>query len=183
MIKLAPNAQVQLLGTTEQITDGYPWFRVTYNEVLTGFMWGGKLCAQDVWANGLYGRCESHKKDVVPESFDYRNNQASNIDMIDAVYRLLPGSWKNKYGGGERFGAKREIYDYHNKVIGHWHLAIERKETQGRIETNLRVVKTHYEVPHSWPKYFRIYKLDKAELSAKRDTFRIQLIRNQSFTL
>ncbi len=30
LIKLAPNTQVQLVNITKQITDGYPWFGVTY---------------------------------------------------------------------------------------------------------------------------------------------------------
>ena len=44
--------------------------------------------------------------------------------MIEAAYKLLPGKWNNKQGAGINLGVNREIFDYDNKIIGHWHLNI-----------------------------------------------------------
>jgi hypothetical protein len=160
---------------------------VSYNESLIGFMWGGKLCAQDVWANGLYGRCDSYQKDITLDSFGYENNQTSNIDVIEVAYKLLPGKWTSKHEAGINLGINREIFDYQNKIVGYWHLEIKQDkdllmtflDVAGPQQTELRVITTYDKDHQSYSKVLQINTLNKTTLFAKRRFDNILLTRDE----
>ena len=49
---------VQLLENTGLMMNGYPWFRINVGSGITGYQWGGILCAYDVPIKGTFRICE-----------------------------------------------------------------------------------------------------------------------------
>ena len=119
---LDPATSLKLLNVTDSITDGYPWFKVAYNDSLNGFMWGRNLCAQDVWVNGLWGRCLSHQNQQSLTFLRVNANDSLDkpIDNIETAYKMLPGYWREPSYSHE-FNQQREIV-YDDNIIGRWTL-------------------------------------------------------------
>ena len=68
--------QVQIIGRTAMVDDGYTWYKVRTDAGRTGYMWGGELCYAYERLDGLYGSCRSQGVDV------------PNMWMVIAVDRL-----------------------------------------------------------------------------------------------
>lgn len=126
----SPNSSVLLISKTDSISNGYPWFMVSYNESSKGYMWGGNLCAQDIWVNGLSSRCTSHQQKTIMTSFDRNKIDAStkHIDVIHVIQKMLPGSWYNP-SFSYTFNQQGEILDEDN-VIGRWTVEIDEGSKQ-----------------------------------------------------
>jgi len=122
---LKPNASIMLLRITDSIIDGYPWFQVAYNQSSKGYIWGGNLCAQEVWTNGLSGRCPSHQQEKTMTEVDSYNIDSSTkpIDIIEAIHKMLPGNWQSSTYSRE-FNEQKEIV-YDENVIGRWFVEID----------------------------------------------------------
>ncbi len=125
---LDPTTSLLLLNVTDSIKDGYPWFQVAYNDSLKGYIWGRNLCAQDVWVNGLWGRCLSHQKQQSLTHLRVKANDSLDepIDNIETAYKMLPGIWREPSFSNE-FSQQREIVSDDN-IIGRWTLEIDDDE-------------------------------------------------------
>ena len=50
---------VALMGKTDELDNGYPWFKIWYGPTQKkGYMWGGILCARDVPRSDVFQMCE-----------------------------------------------------------------------------------------------------------------------------
>lgn len=83
---------VDLIGLTDVEMNGYPWFHIQYRGGSEGYKWGGILCAKDIWVEGLFERCPSHRHlgvdiQVRPDA------NLSALAQIDRGYKLIPGHW------------------------------------------------------------------------------------------
>jgi len=166
--ELPLDESIQVLGITEEIDDLYPWFRVAFGDAEKGYMWGRNLCARDTWTNGLYGRCESHRNEAVLENYGSHDQQPSDIDIIEAAYRYLPGSWRSKHGDSYvRLNEEREFLDHKDVQTGHWYLELTRYD-----ETTYLYLHAKYkynettQVRNRWT----IYRLNKMEMWAEKGT-------------
>ncbi|ALM06396.1 hypothetical protein SB49_00105 [Sediminicola sp. YIK13] len=126
----SPNSSVLLISMTDSIFNGYPWFIVSYNKSSKGYMWGGNLCAQDIWVNGLRGRCTSHQQKTIMTSFERNKIDVSTkpIDVIEFIHKMLPGSWYNpsyRYS----FNKQGEILS-EDDIIGRWTIKIDEGSKQ-----------------------------------------------------
>ncbi|WP_157515073.1 hypothetical protein [Gaetbulibacter saemankumensis] len=120
------DAKLKIIHATDSISKGHPWFLVSYGKSLKGYIWGGNLCAKEYWINGLSGRCESHKQNLLKNEFDLnklKKNQ-NTVDVIELLYAKLPGIWFSDYSGNYKFTSQMEI-TIKGKVIGWWSIKHE----------------------------------------------------------
>lgn len=165
--ELPLDESIQVLGITEEIEDLYPWFRVAFGDAEKGYMWGRDLCARDTWINGLYGRCESHRKEVFLENYESQNQQPSDIDIIEAAYRYLPGSWQSKNGYSYlRLNEEREFLDRKDVHAGHWYLELTRYDERTYLYLHVQYNETKQFRQGRWT----INGLNKMEMYAEKGT-------------
>jgi len=159
LAELPLDEPIQILGITEEITDLYPWFRVAFGDSEKGYMWGRDLCARDAWINGLYGRCETHRKQMVLEKYDPRNPQPSDIDIIEAAYRHLPGFWRSEHNWFYmRLNEDRGVSE--GGRIGHWYLELTRYDERTYLYLHVQ----YNETKQKWT----IHGLTKSDMHAER---------------
>ncbi len=162
---LTSNSSIMLIRVTDSIVDGYPWFQIAYNQSSTGYMWGGNLCAQDVWVNGLSGRCPYHQQEKTMTKFDSYNIDSSTkpIDIIDAIHKMLPGHWQSSTYELE-FNEQKEIV-YDENVIRRWFVEIDDDYSY-----NYEVwLKLQYNGKYSYQSNsYRISNLDASFLGLKK---------------
>jgi len=162
---LTSNSSIKLIRVTDSIVDGYPWFRIAYNESSKGYIWGGNLCAQDVWVNGLSSRCPSHQQEKAMTVFDSYNIDSSTkpIDIIEAIHKMLPGHWQSPSYGLEFNHQKEIVYD--ENVIGRWFVEIDDDYSY-----NYEVwLKLQYNGKYSYKSNrYRISNLDTSFLGLKK---------------
>lgn len=132
---------VVLLSVSDVSMNGYPWFHIRYGSEHEGFKWGGILCAQDVWVEGLYNHCTQSvssnlRTEVRP------NGHASALEQIRMSLDLLPGRWMSTTDSNSIivFGHDRETHDLYDGVkvtAGSWTL-----EEYGASPTNVTLRRT-----------------------------------------
>lgn len=59
--KLKPGEGVVLLENSGIVLNGYPWFKIEFQNGRTGHVWGGILCARRVAVTGLREQCEGYE--------------------------------------------------------------------------------------------------------------------------
>ena len=59
--KLKPGERVVLLENSGVVLNGYPWFKIEFQDGRTGHVWGGTLCARRVAVSGLREQCEGYE--------------------------------------------------------------------------------------------------------------------------
>lgn len=151
---------VVLLSVTDVEMNGYLWFRIQYGGGREGFQWGGILCAKDVWVEGLFQRCATHRHlnsvaQVRP------NADVTAIEQIHTAYELLPGYWVSSSDSKSIlvFDDRRgtfDIYDGVQVAAGSW--ALEEFETSPTKVTLRRTVDGNVDV-------YSILFLDAKELT------------------
>jgi hypothetical protein len=89
---------VTLLGVSDVVMNGYPWFHIQYRTGQEGFKWGGILCAKDVMVDGLYENCQASEESATKqgELIDVRpNEKVSALVQIEKAFSLVPGRWQS----------------------------------------------------------------------------------------
>ena len=66
---LEEGQQVTLMGRTEVMENGYPWFKIAYEDEGKGYQWGGILCSAGAERPDLYKTCKVTpvKQETEPE--------------------------------------------------------------------------------------------------------------------
>lgn len=49
--------RITLMGRSDVVVDGYPWFKISYRDGRTGYKWGGILCSVGAERPDLYKTC------------------------------------------------------------------------------------------------------------------------------
>ena len=61
---LAEGDDVSLMGKSDEIFNGYPWFKIWYGpDQKKGYMWGGILCAKGTPRNDVFQMCPDQKSE------------------------------------------------------------------------------------------------------------------------
>lgn len=77
--------RILLLERTEVVTDGFPWFKISFRGGETGYKWGGILCSVDGKRDDLFEMCPEKKKarDVEETSPSKSKGCGKSSIMID----------------------------------------------------------------------------------------------------
>ena len=67
LASLEEGEQITLMGRSDVMEDGYPWFKIAYRDGEIGFKWGGILCAVGTERADVYKVCPSPLKRHVEE--------------------------------------------------------------------------------------------------------------------
>jgi hypothetical protein len=54
--------RIMLLERTEVVTDGFPWFKISFRGGATGYKWGGILCSVDGKRDDLFETCPATQR-------------------------------------------------------------------------------------------------------------------------
>ena len=85
---------VSLMGVTQELDNGYPWFKIWYGPThdTTGYMWGGILCAKGVARADVYQMCPASEKQASAQSSktcETRGNDAENTVCANSKLMAL----------------------------------------------------------------------------------------------
>lgn len=129
---LGENYLVRIIDVTDSVTQGHPWFQISYNRASEGYMWGGDLCANEVWANGLRGPCTTNEyQDISIGQHNHEDSTTTSVGLVAAMYRKLPGIWRVDYMGYSNmfmiFNEQNEVFNERNEK-GFWSVGIDQEE-------------------------------------------------------
>jgi hypothetical protein len=129
---LSENYLVRIIDVTDSVTQGFPWFQISYNQSSGGYMWGGDLCANEIWANGLRGLCTTNEyQDISIGRHNHEDTNTRSVELIAAIYSKLPGIWRVDYMGYSSvfliFNEQNEVLNERNEK-GFWSVEIDQKE-------------------------------------------------------
>ena len=135
--ELAPGTSINLVSYSEIYYQRFPWFVVSVNDgKIKGYIWGGNLCPQDKWLNGLNNHCTNSALENKLEKYD-ESTTATELQIIEYASRTIPGIWYNERAQVYRYYEEGgNIVDYNGAPIGKWYLTVDK----GRLILN-RIVK------------------------------------------
>jgi hypothetical protein len=138
---------VVLIGVSDVVMNGYPWFQIKYRDELEGYKWGGILCATNEWVDGLHRQCTNSE---VLEDLELQPDiSASALDQIELALRLLPGRWQSNSDPNSVmvFDRNRATFDIHDSAevaTGTW--TVEESDVSPTKVTIRRVIDGHTSV-------------------------------------
>ncbi len=140
---VADGEPIVLIEKTGVLLDGFPWFRIAYENGKSGYQWGGIICSVRVALQGTSGICPLNSAATLAATASPglagRRPQFGNNNSIGRPNRPQFGSNNSGRGGASNFGRRPGGANANDVVIGFFDLlgkVIDNNGNKGAATNN-----------------------------------------------